>query len=140
MAVALFRTGQSGAAVAVGPLEAAVLDVLWDHGAVMPVPDVHRTLNEKGRDLSYSAVKAVLNNLAGKGILKKDKVGKVTRFEPVKSRADFDASVLAEVIGGLERNYGTPAIARLVGGLAVDEAALDELERIIAERRAALRS
>ena len=137
--MALFRTGQSGAAVAVGPLEAAVLDVLWDHGAQMPVPDVHRALGDKGRALSYSAVKAVLNNLAGKGLLSKDKVGKVTRFAPVQSREAFDAAVVSDVISGLKRNYGTPAIAQLVGELAVDEESLAEFERIIAERRGALK-
>ena len=136
--MALFRTGQSGAAVAIGPLEAAVMEVLWDGGTVMPVPEVHRRLAGQGRELSYSAVKAVLNNLAGKGLLTKDKLGKVTRFVPVKSRADFDADVLAEVIGGLKRNFGTPAIAQLVGELAVDEQSLAEFERIIAQRRGEL--
>ena len=137
--MALFRTGQSGAAVAVGPLEAAILDVLWAHGDLMPVPDVHRALGEAGRPLSYSAVKAVLNNLAGKGLLRKDKVGKVTRFAAVQSRDEFDAAIVSEVIDGLKRNYGTPAIAQLVGELAVDEESLAEFERMIAQRRGELK-
>ena len=114
------------------------MDVLWEDGGVMPVPDVHRKLAENGRPLSYSAVKAVLNNLAGKGLLKKDKVGKVTRFVPARSRTEFDSAVLADVIGGLKRNYGAPAIAQLVGELAIDEESLAEFERIIAQRRGEL--
>ncbi len=136
----LFRTQLSGAAVAVGPLEASVLEVLWDKGGFVPVPDVHRALDAAGKRLSYSAVKAVLNNLAGKGLARKGRSGKVTEFEAAQSREEFDGAVLSDVIGGLKRNFGAPAIAQLVGEIAVDEETLDELERMIVKRRAELGS
>lgn len=138
--MALFRPDQNGAAVAVGPLEAEIMDVVWTHDSFVPVPDVHRALTDNGRVLSYSAVKAVLNNLAGKGLLEKDKVGKVTRFRAAQTREEFDSRIVSDVIGGLKRNYGTPAIAQLVGELAVDEESLDMLEAIIAKRRSEMRS
>ncbi len=137
--MSLFRTDRSGAAVAVGPLEAAVMEVLWAKGGSVPVPDVHGALADSGRKLSYSAVKAVLNNLADKGFLEKARDGKVTRFEALQSREQFDAAVVGKVIAGLKRNFGAPAIAQLVGELAIDEESLDELERLIARRRAELK-
>lgn len=131
----IFRSDRSGAAVSVGPLEGAILDVLWDRGTVMGVPEVHQALTDKGRSISYSAVKAVLNNLEQKGWLRKDKRGKVTHFEPVQSREEFDSAVISDVIKSLKRNYGPPVIAQFVDELAVDEGAIQEFERLIAARK-----
>jgi predicted transcriptional regulator len=127
--LAVFRSDRSGAAVTVGPLEAAILDVLWDRGEIMGVPEVHQALNDGGRSISYSAVKAVLNNLEQKGWLR------VTRFEPVQTREQFDSAVISNVIKSLKRNYGQPVIAQFVDELAVDEDAIEEFERLIAARR-----
>jgi predicted transcriptional regulator len=134
----VFHPHRSGAAVSVGPLEAAVLEVLWRDGSILGVPDVHKALIGDGRALSYSAVKAVLNNLAGKGWLRKEKRGKVTFFEALHSREEFDALVIGNVIGSLKRNYGAPVIAQFVDQLAVDQESIEEFERLIAERKAML--
>jgi predicted transcriptional regulator len=131
----IFRSDRSGAAVTVGPLEGAILEVLWDRGEIMGVPEVHQALTEAGRAISYSAVKAVLNNLEQKGWLRKDKKGKVTRFEPVQTREQFDSAVISNVIKSLKRNYGQPVIAQFVDELAVDEKAIEEFERLIAARK-----
>ena len=132
--MAVFRPDKSGAAVAVGPLESKVLDTLWNEGPTLSVPEVHSALN-KLEPLSYSAVKAVLNNLAGKGWLRKEKRGKVTCFEILKSRGEFDSEVMSTVIESLHRNYGRPAIAQLVDQFAVDEDSIREFEKLIAERK-----
>lgn len=131
----VFRSDRSGAEVSVGPLEGAILDVLWDQGAVMGVPEVHQALVGNGRSISYSAVKAVLNNLEQKGLLRKDKRGKVTHFETIQTREEFDSAVISDVIKSLKRNYGQPVIAQFVDELAVDEGAIEEFERLIAARR-----
>ena len=134
----VFHPNRTGAAVSVGPLEAAVLEVLWREGPLLGVPDVHRALNADGRKLSYSAVKAVLNNLAGKNWLRKEKRGKVTHFEVLHTRDEFESLVISNVIGSLKRNFGVPVIAQFVDQLAVDEESIGEFERLIAERKAAL--
>ena len=136
--MAVFRPDESGAAVAVGPLESKVLDVLWTSGPTLSVPEVHSALNDSSRTLSYSAVKAVLNNLSVKGWLRKERRGKVTCFEVLKSRSEFDAQVMSTVIDSLQRNYGVPVIAKLIDQLAVDEETVEEFERLIAERKAKL--
>ena len=136
--MAVFRPDESGAAVAVGPLESRVLDALWTKGPTLSVPEVHTILNKSSRPLSYSAVKAVLNNLAEKGWLRKERRGKVTFFEVMKSRSEFDSQVMSTVIDSLHRNYGVPVIAKLIDQLAVDEKSVEEFERLIAERKAQL--
>lgn len=133
--MAVFRSDRSGAAVAVGPLESDILEVLWDRGTMVAVPEVHQALNDAGKSISYSAVKAVLNNLTDKGLLRKEKRGKVTHFEAEQTREQFNSTVIRDVIGSLKRNYGQPVIAQFVDQLAVDEQAIEEFERLIAERK-----
>lgn len=137
--MAIFRLDGDGAAAAVGPLEAEILNILWGRGEASGVPEVHRAIHESGRKLSYSAVKAVLNNLAAKKLLRKEKRGRITYFEPLQTREEFDSRVLSGVISSLKRNYGQPVIAQFVDQLAVDEETLQEFERLIAERRSGLR-
>ena len=136
--MAFFRPDESGAAVAVGPLESKVLEVLWTKGPTLSVPEVHSALNQGPTALSYSAVKAVLNNLSTKGWLRKERRGKVTHFEVLKSRDEFDSQIMSTVINSLHRNYGTPIIAKLIDQLAVDDDTIREFERLIAERKAEL--
>lgn len=138
MTTRTFHPGQSGAALVVGPLEAQVLECIWDAGTICTVPMVHRRLTDQGRELSYSAVKAVLNNLSDKGWLAKGREGKLTCFEARKTREQFEEEVIRTVIGSLKRNFGEPVIAHFVEQVADDEAAISELERLLAQRRAEL--
>lgn len=133
-----FRPNKSGAAVAVGPLESDVLDALWAGERRMTVPEVHAAVTADGRTLSYSAIKAVLNNLAGKGWLKKGKQGKLTNFTPLVNRNAFQMEVMRSVIGSLKRNFGEPVIAQFVDQLAIDDDSIEEIERLLAQRKAEL--
>ena len=134
----IFHPHRSGAAVAVGPLESEILEILWRNPGLIPVPRVHSELTDQGRTISYSAVKAVLNNLTEKGFLRKERSGKVTCFAPLQSREQFDSQVISSVIGSLKRNFGSPVIAQFVDQLAVDAEAIEEFERLIAARKAEL--
>jgi predicted transcriptional regulator len=140
MAADVFRPSRTGAAAVLGPLEGEIMEVIWKTGGAVAVPDVHRAMTAGKRELSYSAVKAVLNNLADKGRLTKTRQGKVTYFAAATTREEFDAQVVATVVGSLKRNFGTPVIAQLVNELAVDEATLREFERVIAAKKTELGS
>ena len=135
----VFRPSRSGPASVLGPLEGEIMEVVWAAGGALPVPEVHRALTEGGRAISYSAVKAVLNNLAAKGRLIKTRDGKVTAFAAASTREAFDAQVVQTVVASLKRNFGAAAIAPLVDELAVDEATVAEFERLIAQRRSELK-
>lgn len=131
----VFRPSRSGAASVLGPLEGEIMDVIWREGRSVSVPEVHRALTEAGRPISYSAVKAVLNNLADKGRLNKTRQGKATFFAAAKTREEFDAQVVATVVSSLKRNFGPAVIAQLVDELAADEETLSEFERVIAQKK-----
>jgi predicted transcriptional regulator len=136
----IFRPGRSGAASVLGPLEGEIMEVIWRHARALSVGDVQAALRDQGRPLSDSAVRAVLNNLAGKGRLAKTRQGKATYFQATATRGAFDAGVVATIVGSLKRNFGSEVIAELVDQLAVDEETLAEFERRIAQRRSELES
>ena len=130
-----FRFETKGRVKPLGPLEAEIMEVLWTCGEQMIVSDVVRSLAVKGRQLSHSAVKAVLNNLTAKHLLDKTLNGNATAFRPRVSKADFDRNVIAAVLAGLRRNYGAPVVAHLVGEMAEDPEFLDQIERAISQKR-----
>ena len=136
----VFRPSRTGAAAVLGPLEGEIMEIVWKAEGEASVPDVHRALTSDGRVLSYSAVKAVLNNLADKGRLQKSRRGKATFFEPTTSREAFEAQVVSTVVSSLKRNFGAPVIAQLVQELAVDDETLKEFERVIAQRKSELKA
>jgi predicted transcriptional regulator len=138
--VNVFIPSRSGPSSVLGPLEGRIMEVVWREGGALSVGDVHRALCKRGRTISYSAVKAVLNNLTGKRRLNKTREGKVTFFTAAISREAFEAQVVSTVVRSLKRNFGTTAIAELVDQLAVDEQTVSEFERLIAQRKSELKS
>jgi predicted transcriptional regulator len=135
----VFRPSRSGAAAVLGPLEGPIMEVIWGGERPLAVSDVHQALTGAGRPISYSAVKAVLNNLADKGRLDKTRAGRATYFAAATSRDAFEAEVVSSVVSSLKRNYGSAVIAQLVDELAVDQETLAEFERVIAQRRSELK-
>jgi predicted transcriptional regulator len=136
----IFRPSRSGAAAVLGPLEGEIMEVIWAKERPLSVGNVQQALGDRGRPLSDSAVRAVLNNLVGKGRLTKSRKGKASFFAASASREAFEARIVSTVVDSLKRNYGTMAIAELVDRLAVDEETLAEFERRLAERRAELKA
>ena len=135
----VFRPSRSGAAAVLGPLEGEIMEAVWAGQGPQSVSDVHDALTGQGRAISYSAVKAVLNNLADKSRLTKTREGKATFFEAAKTREAFEAEVVSSVVSSLKRNYGSGVIAQLVDELAVDKETLAEFERVIALRKSELK-
>lgn len=132
----IFRPVGAGPATTLGPLETEIMEILWATEGPMPVAAVVEALAARGRPLSHSAAKAVLNNLAGKRLLTKGRAGKATLFHPRLGKEAHNREVVASVLGWLRRQYGPPVISQLVDELALDEASLAEFERLIQERRA----
>lgn len=135
----VFRSSRSGPATVLGPLEGEIMKVIWKKRQVLSVCDVHLALTGNGREISYSAVKAVLNNLTEKNHLTKTREGKVTFFSARVSRETFDAEVVSVVVRSLKRNYGSAVIAELVDQLAVDQKTVAEFERLLEQRKSELK-
>jgi predicted transcriptional regulator len=83
-----------------GALEAAIMEVLWSRPpeqATMSVRDVLEVL-QRNRELAYTTVMTVLDNLHRKGLVARERDGKAWRYTPVTSRDAYTAEVMSEML------------------------------------------
>jgi predicted transcriptional regulator len=77
--------------LSLGPLEAEILNIIWDLEMVS-VKDVHdRILTDPDRDLAYTSVTTVLRRLTNKGWLSCYKEGRIFYWKPLVSREQAHA-------------------------------------------------
>jgi predicted transcriptional regulator len=80
-----------------GELEAAVMDELWNAPEALKVRDVLGRLNT-GKQLAYTTVMTVLDNLHRKGWVRRELEGKAYLYEPAVGRAEAASRALREVL------------------------------------------
>ena len=118
-----------------GPLEAQVMEIVWSKGEVT-IRDIYDTVR-KQRDLAYTTIMTVVHNLHKKDLLSQRKDGNAHFYTANQSRSQFIRSRVAELLDGLLEDFTEPAMAHLAERLSTtDSTQLDELAKIIAERRA----
>ena len=83
-----------------GDLERAAMDVLWDQGPAttggLTVREVAEALWE--RDLAYTTVMTVLDRLAGKGMVDRERDGRAWRYRPMASREAYVAQLMLDAL------------------------------------------
>jgi predicted transcriptional regulator len=123
---------------ALGPLETRVMDAIWARPDEACVRDVFEVL---GSDLAYTTVMTTLDRLYKKGLLSRRREGRGFLYRARVSRQELSSGVVSGVVDAL---LGDPAEARPVLSSIVDavgdrdRAMLDELERLVREKRRAL--
>lgn len=101
-----------------GDLEAAVMDRLWVHDGAVSVRQILEDLNQE-RDLAYTTVMTVLDNLHRKGLVTRTQSGRAYLYVPVRSREEHAADLIA---GVLEQSADrTVPLLRFVETLTADE-------------------
>ena len=122
--------------LSLGPLEAEILDIVWELDSAT-VKEIHdRILSDPDRELAYASVTTVLRRLTQKGWLVCDRDDRAFRWRPLVSREE--AKVL-QAHDQLRRflAVGNPdVIAAFADDL--DRASADKLEAI-AQRLKAVR-
>jgi len=117
----------------IGPLEAAVLRHLWQHGDAS-VKAVHRALGAP-RGISLNTVQSAMDRLHRKQLLDREKVSHAFVYSPAVGRAELGTRIIEQAV---EQLAGEPSA--LLSAL-VDYAdregdeVLAELEALVAERR-----
>ena len=117
-----------------GPLESRVLDALWARGC----PCTVRDLQPGFPGVAYTTLMTTLDRLHRKGVLSRVKQSRAFLYAPHETRERFQA---ARASGNL-----TPLLSDRQGAGALlsffvdavgdhDQALLDELERLIREKR-----
>ena len=89
--------------------------------------------------VAYTTLMTTLDRLFKKGLLTRRKIGRAFFYAPAASREEFERMITAELVEGLfERNHHTPLpllsnLVEVVGKR--DRQLLDELERLVLEKR-----
>jgi predicted transcriptional regulator len=117
-----------------GPLEARVLDALWTRGCPCNVRDLQPDFPA----IAYTTLMTTLDRLHRKGMLVREKSGRAFLYAPRATRDDFRAAIAGgPLVSMLNDPAGAgPLLSFFVDAVgARDEALLDELERLIREKR-----
>jgi predicted transcriptional regulator len=118
-----------------GPLEAEIMDVVWDEGEVT-VRDVHGALNEK-RSIAYTTVMTTLGRLTDKGLLRRVEAQPAHRFSALLTREQYARSTVKSVVDWLVSHFPDPAVSYFVDRVEEeDERVIERLREAIEQRRA----
>jgi predicted transcriptional regulator len=113
------------------------MELLWRAGPRC-VREVTGELDDGGHPLAYTTVMTTLDRLFKKGLLSREKDGQAFVYAPALTRDDYHRRIVEETVSGLMAKPADadPVLAAFVDAAAtVDEANLERLERLIAERR-----
>mgnify|MGYP000095978007 FL=1 len=131
------RQGRS-ALPELGPLEREVMQLIWAHRQEVSVRDVHQALAER---LAYTTLMTTLDRLHKKGLLDRRKEGRAFFYSACISAEDFERNLTRNVIDrllGHDEQAAEPVLACIVDAVSAnDHQLLDELERLIQEKRRA---
>ncbi len=120
---------------ALGPLEIAVMDILWFHGE----SNVHDVTQRLDRPLAYTTVMTTLDRLFKKGLLDRHKAERAFFYRPRFSREQWEQKRTGDFVAGFlaaPQTSGEMLVSCLVDAVGRhDEALLEELERKIRLRR-----
>ena len=120
-----------------GALEREVMDVVWDRGETS-VKDVSARLSSA---VAYTTVMTTMDRLFKKQLLTRRKVGRAFVYRAAATRDELEGAVAAELVQSLFDRPGReslPLLSSLVDAVSErDRALLDDLERLIKEKRRA---
>jgi predicted transcriptional regulator len=132
-------TDPARATALLGPLEWRTLETLW----ARETPSSVRDLTNDFPDIAYTTLMTTLDRLHRKGVLSRDKLGRAFVYRPRFTRSEFDSARAADAVREAVKGGGSlaPIVSCLIDAVGErDRELLDELEALVAARRAELRS
>jgi predicted transcriptional regulator len=121
-----------------GALEREVMSVVWSVGEV----SVREACARMGSSVAYTTVMTTMDRLYKKRLLGRRKLGQAFLYRAVATRAEMEEAVAAELVSSLLRSHADeplPVLSSLVDAVSDrDRSLLDELERLVREKRRAL--
>ncbi len=132
MKIRKFKMNESGLNRFFGPLEAKIMDVLWND-VEMTIKDVQQVL-EQEKLTNFNTVMTVMNRLVDKGILQKRAEGRSSMYKPILSRAEFLNTQSKEMTNELMDEFGSVVVSHMLDALEdVDDDLVAKLEQKIKE-------
>jgi predicted transcriptional regulator len=104
-----------------GELERSVMDELWHTTGTQSVREVHSKLG-RDRELAYTTVMTVLDRLAKKGLVVRERDGRAYRYAAAQSREDLVAEVMHTALA-TDQTERTAELVAFVGRVSREDAA-----------------
>jgi predicted transcriptional regulator len=114
-----------------GPLESSLLDILWDSGE----QDVESVVEKLETRLAYTTIMTTLVRLSRKGLLRRRKVGRRHRYEPVVSRYEWQREQVRAAFAAFREDECHLLAAAMVDLFAERDPQFNQLEMSIRARR-----
>src|SRR5258705_10076463 len=129
----LFRSKPSGLASHFGALELRVLEALWRRGGEVAVRD----LRAEFPAAAYTTLMTTMDRLHRKGVLERRKDGRAFVYRPICSRDEFESRLVTSALTPLlQGSAAEPILSFFVEEVSrQDDRLLDELERLVREKR-----
>ena len=109
-----------------GELQTQVMAALWRLGSGS-VEQVREALPSRYQG-AYTTVQTVLNRLAERDLLSRQREGRGIVYRPTISEADYLSRTIRRTLAGASTNARQAALAELIGGIDKDE--LIELQKL----------
>jgi predicted transcriptional regulator len=120
----------------IGSLEADILAIVWDDKQAT-VRDVYETLRER-RQIAYTTVMTVMNNLVKKGLLSQDRAAIAYVYKPAIPGDEVASTILDSLVQRLFRGRANLALSHLLGlKRDLDPEQAEELRKYASEHFAA---
>lgn len=113
-----------------GPLEANIMEYLWDKGE-QSIKAVQQSL-ELDKPINFNTVMTVMNRLVEKGILEKRSEGRLSLFRPVQSKEEFFEEQSKKLTENLLDEFGGAVISHMLDAMKdADQGLIEKLEQKI---------
>jgi predicted transcriptional regulator len=120
-----------------GDLERAVMEHLWSttesHPEGQTVRDVHDAIGIE-RGLAYTTLMTVLDRMAKKELVNRERDGRAWRYTPASTRAELTSETLHHTLGELAGNTRRSALLHFLDESTPEE--IDELRAALADLEA----
>jgi predicted transcriptional regulator len=128
MTIKNFRYDQVGLNRFFGPLEAKIMEILWN-GNEMSIKEVQQTI-EKEKEINFNTVMTVMNRLVEKNILQKRLEGRTSFYKPIKTKEEFIDEQSRKLTENLLDEFGGVVVNHMLDTLhEVDQSLIEKLEQ-----------
>jgi len=114
--------------------ELQFMKVLWEKGEATP-DEIIEALADAGRDLTYGTVRNLLVLMIEKGYVARRKQGKVYLYRAVVGREEARKTMLLDMLSRVFDGSESSMVATLLSAGTVSEDKLDEIHRLLDEKK-----
>lgn len=128
-----FKFAKHGLTHIFGELEARLVEAIWD----LNEASVQDIIDHLGGDLNYKTTMTVLNRLVDKGVLQREKAGRVFVYSATTTRQNLLADVFDRMVRGMfDTEFREIALTQMIETAeALDPQILNDLDQLIQQRK-----